>query len=125
MVRPQRLLPNRQRALVERLGLRVLALGVVEQSQIVQARGHIGMIGAAVFLCATTRRTHLNSSLWGIHLSQPGPMGSVSAAWKITLRFNRRTSRHRGKLFYRLLQQAVSVEPVPFSKLVVPRSYHG
>ena len=25
---------------------------------------------------------------WGIHLSQPGPMGSVSAVWKITLRFN-------------------------------------
>ncbi|MCZ6563744.1 MAG: IS1595 family transposase, partial [Deltaproteobacteria bacterium] len=36
-----------------------------------------------------------------------------------------RTSRHRGKLFYRLLQQAVSVEPVPFSKLEVPRSHHG
>ena len=52
-------------------------------------------------------------------------MGSVSAAWKITHRFNRRTSRHRGKLFYRLLQQAVSVEPVPFSQLVVPPSHHG
>ncbi len=32
---------------------------------------------------------------------------------EFTFRFNRRTSRHRGKLFYRLLQQAVSVEPVP------------
>jgi transposase-like protein len=29
-----------------------------------------------------------------------------------TFRFNRRTSRSRGKLFYRLLQQAVAVEPV-------------
>jgi len=29
-----------------------------------------------------------------------------------TFRFNRRTSRHRGKLFYRLVQQAVAVEPV-------------
>ncbi len=66
-----------------------------------------------------------NRCLRAIHLSQPGPMGSVSSAWKITLRFNRRTSRHRGKLLYRLLQQAVSVEPVPFSKLVVPRSHHG
>lgn len=35
-----------------------------------------------------------------------------------TFRFNRRTSRHRGKLFYRLLQQAVSVEPAPFETLV-------
>ena len=29
-----------------------------------------------------------------------------------TFRFNRRTSRSRGKLFYRLIQQAVAVEPV-------------
>lgn len=29
-----------------------------------------------------------------------------------TFRFNRRTSRSRGKLFYRLLQQAVQVDPV-------------
>jgi len=31
---------------------------------------------------------------------------------EFTFRFNRRTSRSRGKLFYRLLQQAVSVAPV-------------
>lgn len=31
---------------------------------------------------------------------------------EFTFRFNRRTSRSRGKLFYRLMQQAVSVEPV-------------
>ncbi len=36
---------------------------------------------------------------------------------EFTFRFNRRTSRSRGKLFYRLVDQAVSVEPVPFSKL--------
>lgn len=30
-----------------------------------------------------------------------------------TFRFNRRTSRSRGKLFYRLLQQAAAVDPVP------------
>ncbi len=35
-----------------------------------------------------------------------------------TFRFNRRTSRHRGKLFYRLLQQVVAVEPAPFETLV-------
>lgn len=33
-------------------------------------------------------------------------------------RFNRRTSRHRGKLFYRLLQQAVAIEPTPYSAMV-------
>ena len=30
-----------------------------------------------------------------------------------TFRFNRRTSRSRGKLFYRLVQQAAAVKPVP------------
>jgi len=30
-----------------------------------------------------------------------------------TFRFNRRTSRSRGKLFYRLVQQAATVDPVP------------
>ena len=29
-----------------------------------------------------------------------------------TFRFNRRTSRSRGKLFYRLAQQAVAIDPV-------------
>lgn len=33
-------------------------------------------------------------------------------------RFNRRTSRHRGKLFYRLVQQAVAVAPAPYASLV-------
>ena len=37
---------------------------------------------------------------------------------KFTFRFNRRTSRSRGKLFYRLLEQAVAVEPVPCKSLV-------
>ncbi len=35
-----------------------------------------------------------------------------------TFRFNRRTSRYRGKLFYRLIQQAVAIEPVPYSSIV-------
>jgi transposase-like protein len=35
-----------------------------------------------------------------------------------TFRFNRRKSRSRGKLFYRLAQQAVAVHPVPYVALV-------
>jgi transposase-like protein len=35
-----------------------------------------------------------------------------------TFRFNRRTSASRGKLFYRLLQQAVQVDPVPYKNIV-------
>ncbi len=35
-----------------------------------------------------------------------------------TFRFNRRKSRSRGKLFYRLLQQAVQVDPAPYKDVV-------
>lgn len=34
-----------------------------------------------------------------------------------TFRFNRRKSKHRGKLFMRLLENAVQIEPVPFKNL--------
>ena len=37
---------------------------------------------------------------------------------EFTFRFNRRTSGSRGKLFYRLLQQAVAIEPVPYNQIV-------
>lgn len=37
---------------------------------------------------------------------------------EFTFRFNRRTSRHRGKLFYRLLQHAMAIDPVPYSKMI-------
>ena len=37
---------------------------------------------------------------------------------EFTFRFNRRTSASRGKLFYRLTQQAVQVEPAPFQTLI-------
>jgi transposase-like protein len=37
---------------------------------------------------------------------------------EFTFRFNRRRSRNRGMLFYRLLQQAVIVDPVPYKSLV-------
>lgn len=37
---------------------------------------------------------------------------------EFTFRFNRRKSRHRGKLFFRLAQQAVAVDAVPYRRLV-------
>jgi len=37
---------------------------------------------------------------------------------EFTFRFNRRRSRHRGKLFFRLAQQAVAVDPAPYRCLV-------
>ena len=37
---------------------------------------------------------------------------------EFTFRFNRRRSRSRGKLFSRLAEQAVAVEPAPYESLV-------
>lgn len=37
---------------------------------------------------------------------------------EFTFRFNRRRSRARGMLFYRLLEQAVQLDPVPLKRLV-------
>jgi hypothetical protein len=52
-----------------------------------------------------------------------------------TFRFNRRHSRRRGMLFYRLLEQSIAAEPITYSSLIanprvtgrphVPPSRHG
>jgi transposase-like protein len=41
---------------------------------------------------------------------------------EFTFRFNRRKSRSRGKLFYRLAQQAVAVAPVPCYRITHPEA---
>jgi len=40
---------------------------------------------------------------------------------EFSFRFNRRLSQHRGKLFYRLMQQAVTTRPPPVKALYVSR----
>ena len=40
---------------------------------------------------------------------------------EFTFRFNRRKSKSRGKLFYRLVQQAVTTAPAPYDQLVLSR----
>src|SRR5437879_1802445 len=37
---------------------------------------------------------------------------------EFTFRFNRRRSSNRGKLFYRLAQQAVAIDPVPYKSMI-------
>jgi len=44
---------------------------------------------------------------------------------EFTFRFNRRTSASRGKLFYRLAQQAVQIDPVTFASLTEPQALGG
>jgi transposase-like protein len=41
---------------------------------------------------------------------------------EFTFRFNRRTSNSRGKLFYRLIQQALDIDPVPAKLLAIVNS---
>jgi transposase-like protein len=40
---------------------------------------------------------------------------------EFTFRFNRRTSASRGKLFYRLVQQALQVDPVSYHMIIKPQ----
>lgn len=76
--------------------------------------------GAAVALLPRVHRVVALLKRWLLGTHQ----GAVSVAHldyyldEFTFRFNRRTSRSRGKLFYRLLQQAVAVDPVPYAAMV-------
>ena len=56
--------------------------------------------------------------LIGTHQGAPEASHIVYYLDEYTFRFNRRTSSSRGKLFYRLVQQAVQVEPVKNKDLV-------
>lgn len=68
-------------------------------------------------------RVHLIVSLlkrWllGTHQGAVSPAHLDYYLDEFTFRFNRRRSRHRGMLFYRLAQQAVQVDPVPYRAMV-------
>ena len=56
--------------------------------------------------------------LFGTHQGAVSPEHLDYYLDEFTFRFNRRTSRSRGKLFYRLLQQAVAAEPTPYRSMV-------
>lgn len=68
-------------------------------------------------------RVHRVTSLlkrWLLGTHQ-GAIGHKHLAYyldEFTFRFNRRNSRHRGKLFYRLVQQAVGTEETPYNQIV-------
>ena len=68
-------------------------------------------------------RVHLVAALlkrWllGTHQGAVSPEHLDYYLDEFTFRFNRRKSRSRGKLFYRLLQQAATVEPAPYKAIV-------
>ena len=55
--------------------------------------------------------------LLGTHQGAVGPEQLDYYLDEYTFRFNRRTSRSRGLLFYRLLEQAVVTEPVTYREI--------
>ena len=54
----------------------------------------------------------------GTHQGAVSPEHLAYYLDEFTFRFNRRKSASRGKLFFRLLQQAVQIEPVPYKSIV-------
>lgn len=56
--------------------------------------------------------------LMGTHQGAVSPEHLAYYLDEFTFRFNRRTSYSRGKLFYRLIQQATAVEPIPAKSFV-------
>jgi transposase-like protein len=68
-------------------------------------------------------RVHLVASLlkrWLLGTLQGGvqPQHLDYYLDEFTFRFNRRSSRHRGKLFYRLVQQAVAIGPTTYKGVI-------
>jgi transposase-like protein len=68
-------------------------------------------------------RVHRVASLlkrWilGTHQGAVSPEHLDGYLDEFTFRFNRRNSRSRGKLFYRLLQNAMAVQPAPYKEVI-------
>jgi len=84
------------------------------------AQGRLGVPGAEEDLLPRVHRvvSLLKRWLLGTHQGAVSPEHLDYYLDEFTFRFNRRSSRYRGKLFYRLIQQAVAVDPVPYRALV-------
>lgn len=93
----------------------------------------------------TRDMTLISSSGDPAHVALPGPhrIASLLKRWLLgtlqgavsnkhldyyldeyTFRFNRRNSRARGLLFYRLVEHAVQAEPVPYAKIIASEEGH-
>jgi transposase-like protein len=63
--------------------------------------------------------------LLGTHQGAVSPQHLDYYLDEFTFRFNRRTSASRGKLFYRLVQQTVQIDPVPYKTIVGGKADHN
>jgi len=62
--------------------------------------------------------------LGGTHQGAVTPSHLQAYLDEFSFRFNRRLSQHRGKLFYRLMQQAVTTRPPAVKAMYVPKPQH-
>ncbi len=111
---------------------------VIEPGSVVSTDGHLGYKPLAAAGYSHDRRSiqasgdpghvamprvHRVSSLlkrWllGTHQGAVRPQQLDYYLDEFTFRFNRRSSNHRGLLFYRLLEQAVQTEPQPLARIL-------
>ena len=79
-------------------------------------------LDAAVVLLPRVHRVASLLQRWLLGTHQGAVSGEHLAYYQdeFTFRFNRRTAKSRGKVFYRLVQQAVQVAPQPYKKLIRP-----
>ena len=98
------------------------AIGYAHKATVLSCRGK----DAATELLPRVHRIAALLKRWllGTHQGAVHPTYLDYYLDEYTFRFNRRTSRSRGKLFYRLLQQAMQVKPVPYRRILteVPRT---
>ena len=82
-------------------------------------QGRLGIPGADEDMLPRVHRviSLLRRWLMGTHQGAISPAHVDYYLDEFTFRFNRRTSAHRGKLFFRLLQQAVAIHPVPYDAI--------
>lgn len=83
-------------------------------------QGRMGIPGSEEDILPQAHRvvSLLKRWLMGTHQGAIAPEHLDYYLDEFTFRFNRRSSKYRGKLFYRLVQQAAQVDPVPYRALV-------
>ena len=101
----------------------IKALGYKHETKVLAHRGK----DAAIKLFPRVHRVAALIKRWlmGTHQGAVGINHLDYYLDEYTFRFNRRTSASRGKLFFRLVQQAVQVEPKPYQTLVHPQRIGG
>lgn len=91
--------------------------GYIHKRTCVQGRKD-GLDAIALLPKIHTVASLLKRWLDGTHQGAVSPKHLIYYLDEFTFRFNRRTSQHRGKLFYRLLQNAVKIQATHYNEMI-------